>query len=178
MRYFSLNLNRKKEMVKAAFGGLPAEVTYIPVDYRAQAIFDSLKRAGYDENQKTLFIWEGVLQYTDRKVVDLTLRSIAKHSAPGSEVVFDYVFDEVVQGDFSKYRGARFMVVRLSAIGEPLRFGIAEGQANKFVTQRGLKVISDLGSKELAQKYLVRSDGSIDGKPTAYKRIMHAAVDR
>ncbi|MGD8336281.1 MAG: SAM-dependent methyltransferase [Desulfobacterales bacterium] len=182
VRFFEVDqpatLNRKKEMVKAAFGGLPAEVTYIPVDYRTRTIFDSLTRAGYDENQKTLFIWEGVLQYTDRKVVDLTLQSIAKHSAPGSEVVFDYVFDEVVKGDFSKYRGARFMAVRLSANGEPLTFGIAEGQANEFVTQRGLKVISDLGSKELAQKYLVRSDGSIDGKPTAYKRIMHAAVDR
>jgi hypothetical protein len=60
----------------------------------------------------------------------------------------------------------------------PLKFGIAKGQANEFVTQRGLKVISDLGSEELAQKYLVRSDGTIDGNPTAYERIMHASVDR
>ena len=160
------------------FGELPAGVTYIPIDYRIQTVFDSLKRAGYDENEKTLFIWEGVNRFTDRNIVDLTLRSIAMHSASGSEVVFDYIFDEVVRGDFSKYRRGLFMAVRLSANGEPLKFGIAEGQASEFVTQRGLKVISDLGSEELAQKYLVRSDGTIDGTPTAYERIMHASVDR
>jgi methyltransferase (TIGR00027 family) len=182
VRFFELDQpatqSRKKEMVKAEFGELPAGVTYIPIDYRTQTIFDSLKRAGYDENEKTLFIWEGANRFTDRKIVDLTLRSIAKHSASGSEVVFDYVFDEVVEGDFSNYRGGLFMAVRLSANGEPLKFGIAKGQANEFVTQRGLKVISDLGSEELAQKYLVRSDGTIDGTPTAYERIMHASVDR
>ncbi len=182
VRFFELDqpatLSRKIKMVKAEFGELPARVTYIPVDCRSQYIFDSLKRAGYDENKKTLFIWEGATPYTDREVVDRTLRSIVKHAASGSEVVFDYICDEVVQGDYSKYRGARFMAVRLSANGEPLKFGIAEGHSHEFVTQRGLKVISDLGPKELAKEYLVRSDGSIDGTPTAFVRVMHARVDQ
>lgn len=181
VRFFELDqpatLSRKIEMVKGEFGELPAGVTYLPVDCRTQYIFESLKRAGYDENKKTLFIWEGATQYTDRKVVDFTLRSIAKHAASGSEVVFDYICDEVVRGDYSKYRGARFMAVRLTANGEPLKFGIAEGHSDEFITQRGFKVISDLGPKELAKEYLVRSDGSIDGTPTAFVRVMHARVD-
>jgi len=182
VRFFELDqpatLNLKKEMVIATFGSLPSGLIYIPIDYRTRTIFDALKEAGYDENQKTLFIWEAVTQYTNRKIVDLTMRSIVRHSAPGSELVFSYIFDEVVRGDYSKYRGARFAAVRLTACGEPWKFGIAEGQAVGFVTQRGLKVISDLGSKELAQKYLVRSDGTIDGFPTAYGRLMHATVGR
>jgi methyltransferase (TIGR00027 family) len=168
----------KIEMVKNEFGRLPAGVSYIPVNYRTQYIFDSLKRAGYDENKKTLFIWEGATPQTDREVVEYTLEYIAKHSAPGSEVVFDYICDEVVRGDYSKYRGARFMAVRLSANGETLKFGIPEGHSREFITQHGLKVISDLGSKELAKRYLVRSDGSIDGSPTAFVRVMHAKVER
>jgi methyltransferase (TIGR00027 family) len=66
VRFFELDqpatLSRKKEMVKAEFGELPTGVTYIPIDYRTQTIFDSLKRAGYDEKEKTLFIWEGALK--------------------------------------------------------------------------------------------------------------------
>lgn len=182
VRFFELDqpatLSCKIEMVKGEFGELPAQVTYLPVDCRTQTIFDSLKRAGYDENKKTLFIWEGATQHTDREVVNFTLEYIAKHSAPGSEVVFDYICDEVVRGDYSKYRGARFLAVRLSANGEPLKFGIAEGHSREYVTQRGLKVISDLGPKELANRYLVRSDGSLDGSPTAFARVMHARVEQ
>jgi O-methyltransferase involved in polyketide biosynthesis len=98
------------------------------------------------------------------------------HSASGSEVVFDYIFDEVVQGDFSKYRRGIFMAVRLSANGEPLKFGIAEGQATEFVTQRGLKLISDIGPKELEKLYLTHSDGTLDGPCSSGFRIMHASV--
>ncbi len=182
VRFFELDqpgtLKRKKQMVRAALGKIPKKVTYIPIDYRTLTIFDALKQAGYDQNQKTLFIWEDTARYTDRQVVDDTMRFIAEHSAAGSEMIFNYIFDEVVQGDYSKYRRARFTSLRMETSGEIWKFGIAEGKAEEFVTQRGLKVISDLGAKELAQRYLVRSDGSLDGKPTAYVRIMHAAVAR
>ena len=56
--------------------------------------------------------------------------------------------------------------------------GSLEGKAGEFVSSRGLGVISDLGPGELAQRYLVRSDGKIDGKPTPYFRIMHAVVEK
>jgi methyltransferase (TIGR00027 family) len=180
VRFFELDQpatqNQKKKMVSAVFGKLPANVTYIPFDYRSKPVFDALKRAGYNQRRKTLFIWEGTTMLTDRAVVGNTLRSIAKRSGSGSEVVFDYVFDAVVKGDFSKYRGARYEVVESAAKGEPWKFGIAQGQAAEFVARRGLDVISDLGAEELAGKYLVKSDGSLDGKPTPYYRIIHAVV--
>lgn len=180
VRFFELDLpatqDQKKKMVRAVFGKLPANVTYIPFDYRSKPFFDVLKRAGYNRRWETLFIWEGTTMLTDREVVDNTLRSIAERSGPGSEVVFDYVFDAVVRSDFSKYRGARYEVVESAAKGEPWKFGIAQGQTDEFVAQRGLNVISDLGADALAHKYLVRSSGSRDGMPTPYYRIVHAVV--
>ena len=53
---------------------------------------------------------------------------------------------------------------------------IAAGQTAEFVAQRGFDVVSDLGARELADRYLLRSDGSLDGEPTPYWRIMHAVV--
>jgi methyltransferase (TIGR00027 family) len=180
VRFFEVEqpatLAMKKNKVKAIFGKLPRNVTYVSVDYRTRPFFDALKQAGYNTRRNTLFIWEGTTVFTSPEVVDKTMRSIAGNSAPGSQVVFDYVLEELIQRDFSKHRRAGFYMLRSGVKGEPWKFGIAEGQAGTFASERGLRLISDLGATELAGKYLVKSDGSIDGKPTAYCRIMHAAV--
>jgi methyltransferase (TIGR00027 family) len=180
VRFFEVDLPatqaRKKEMLIKEFEQLPAHVTYIPLDYRSQRFFKKLAQSGYEKKHKTLFLWEASIMFADREVVEHTLQSIAQNSAPDSEILFAYIFDELVQGDFSRYMGAWYGSVRMTAAGEPWRFGIAEGKAERFMTQRGFRVISDLGSQELAQQYLVRSDGSIDGKPTAFVRVMHAMV--
>ncbi len=181
VRFFELDqpatLKAKMERVKAVLGELPPHVTYIPVDNRSKSVFEALKRSGYRNNQKTLFIWEGASSYTDREVAEQTLKSISGQAAPGSEVVFDYIVDEVVRGDYSKYRAARFSALRLTINGEPWQFGIPEGKAEPFVTEHGLKFISDLGAKELTKRYLILSNGEVDGKATPWWRVTHARVE-
>jgi methyltransferase (TIGR00027 family) len=182
VRFFEVDLPaavaRKKELVQAAVGKPPATVSYVAVDYRNGGIAGALKQVGYDHKQKTLFICEGVTRYIDAASVDRTMQFIAKNSAAGSELVFDYIPHDIASGDFSKMPWARFQAVRMAAYGHPWKFGIAKDKAGEFVTSRGFEVISDLGSGELAQRYLVRSDGSVDGKPTPYFRIMHAVVKK
>lgn len=182
VRFFEVDLPaavaRKQELVQAAAGKLPPAVDYVPVDYRNGKMGGALKRAGYDGNRKTLFICEGVTRYIDAAAVDRTMQFIATNGAAGSELVFDYIPDDIARGDFSKMPRARFQAVRMAAYGHPWKFGIARDKAGEFVTSRGFGVISDLGAGELARRYLVRSDGSIDGKPTPYLRIMHAVVTK
>lgn len=182
VRFFEVDLPaavaRKKELVQAAVGKLPTSVAYVPVDYRNGAMGGALKRVGYDQNRKTLFICEGVTRYIDAADVDRTMQFIAENAAPGSELVFDYIPDDIARGDFTKIPWARFQSVRMASYGHPWKFGIAKDKAGEFVTSRGFSVVSDLGAGELAQRYLVRSDGSIDGKPTAFFRIMHAVVKK
>ncbi len=180
VRFFELDLPatvaRKQELVAAAVGDLPDNVRYIPVDYRGGAIETSLRQAGYNARNKTLFISEGTLQYIDGAAVERVLQFITANAPAGSELVFDYIPAEIVRGDYSKFPRARFQSIRMASYGYPWKFGIAMGQADDFVAARGLGVVSDLGAVELAQRYLVRSDGQIDGRPTAYFRIMHAVV--
>jgi methyltransferase (TIGR00027 family) len=181
IRFFEVDMPatvaRKKELVGAAFGQLPENVAYVPVDYRSREIGRALRQAGYDEKGKTLFVWEGVTPYIDAASVDRTLQFIADHATPGSELVFDYIPDDVTRGDYQKYPGARFQAVRMTGLGHPWKFGIAQDKAGEFADSHGFSVISDLGADDLAQRYLVRSDGTIDGKPTAFVRIMHAVVN-
>ena len=181
-RFFEVDLPaavaRKKELVQAAVGKPPATVSYVAVDYRNGGIGGALKQVGYDHKLKTLFICEGVTRYVDAASVDQTMQFIAKNSATGSELVFDYILHDIASGDFSKMPWARFQAVRMAAYGHPWKFGIAKDKAGEFVTSRGFGVVSDLGAGELTQRYLVRSDGSIDGKVTPYLRIMHAVVKK
>jgi methyltransferase (TIGR00027 family) len=182
VRFFEVDLPaavaRKKELVQAAVGRVPPTVAYVPVDYRNGAMDGALKQAGYDPKRKTLFICEGITRFIDSAVVDRTLRFIAEKAAAGSELVFDYIPDSLIRGDFTKYPWARFQAVRMTAYGHPWTFGIDPGKADAFVTRRGFSVVSDLDADALAQRYLVRKDGSIDGKPTAFFRIMHAVVNK
>ena len=91
------------------------------------------------KNAKRLFICEGVTRYIDAAAVDQTMQFIAKNAAPGSELVFDYIFDDIARGDFSKMPWARFQAVRMAAYGHPWKFGIAPDKAGEFVTRQGFR---------------------------------------
>jgi methyltransferase (TIGR00027 family) len=179
-RFFEIDLPamivEKKRRLKLALGQVPDDVAYVPIDFNTQNIPDELKKAGYDPGQKTFFIWEGVTYYISGEAVDSTLRFIATQSAPGSSVVFDYVPSGVIQGDFETYPDIRRLIFWVSYRGEPFIFGIPEGESTAYASQRGLKVLSDLKPRDLEEKYLTRSDGSLDGPCTSAFRIMHAAV--
>ncbi len=180
VRFFEMDLPatiaRKEEMAKSAFQNLPSTLSYVAIDFNRETIGDALKKVEYREDLLTLFIWEGVTYYIDAAAVKGTLEFVANNSAPGSAIVFDYMMAAVTRGDFSRYRDGRFSSLRCALAGEPWTFGFEEGQAPGFVNTCGLDVKIDLGPKEMAQKYLVRKDGSLDGLPSSYFRLMHAVV--
>ena len=180
VKFFEVDLPatqaQKKKRLTEIFGSPPDWVGYAPIDFNTQSLEEVLKEAGYDETKKTFFVWEGVTMYITEEGVDSTLRFIAQHSAPGSSVVFDYIHRSLIDGEFSKYPEAQWLFQMMAARGEPYIFGIPEGRAEHFVNQRGLEVLSDLGPDELTKRYLVRTNGSVDGPTVRFVRIMHAAV--
>lgn len=182
VRFFEVDLPaaaaRKQELVRAATGTLPPSVSYVAVDYRKDGLDALLAQTGYQRKAKTLFICEGVSPYIDAAAVDRTLRFISDNAAPGSELVFDYIFENIAKGDFSKMPWARFQAVRAAVHGHPWKFGIAPGKAGDYLSGHGFEVVSDLGANALAQRYLVRSDGKIDGQPTPFFRILHAVLKK
>jgi methyltransferase (TIGR00027 family) len=166
----------KKRRLEIVLGEVPDYVAYVPIDFNTQTIPGELKKAGYNPNLKTLFIWEGVTMYISAEAVESTLNFISSQSAPGSSVVFDYMPLAVIQGDFSKYKDVRSLTFWVKHKGEPFVFGIAEGKCASFVKQHGLNVLSDIGPKEMEARYLMRSDGKLDGPCSSGFRIMHASV--
>ena len=157
VRVFELDLpqtqNYKKARVRDVFGGLPAHVTYTPIDFGTQDLATVLKGAGYDRSKRTWFIWEGVTMYVPEPGIDATLRAVATTAAPGSRIVFDYFTESALR---DRQSALAPIAKNVAAVGEPLVFGMPGDHAAAFVSARGLSVVSDLSSAELAAKYLPR----------------------
>lgn len=168
----------KQQRVRKVLGQKPGWVTFVPIDFNIQTLDEVLGKAGFTADQKTFYVWEGVTYFISKAGVDSTLRFIAKHSAPGSQIVFDYMLEDVVLGIDDTAYGARRTVSAVALRGEPYVFGIAPRELEAFVNLRGLALLSDLGPDELTQRYLIHSNGTISGKIAGFLRIVHVEVPR
>jgi len=157
-RVFELDLpatqEYKKKRVREIVGSLPAHVSYVPIDFTKQDLATVLKAAGYDQQKKTIFIWEGVTMYIPEAAIDATLLFVARNAAPGSVIVFDYFLQSVLD----TRKALRDISSNVAAAGEPFVFGMRGQDASAFVKQRGLGVVSDYGSADLGARYLPKDN--------------------
>lgn len=163
---------RKRALLTQLLGAPPAHVTFVPIDFNKQPLAETLAAAGYDAARRTFVIWEGVSFYITEQAVDRVLRFVSEHAGPGSEIVFDYVMRAFVDGDHSFFGAANF-ARWLERVGEPFLFSLREGEIGGFARVRGLDVVSDLGSAELEDRYVRRSDGSPYARIFGMFRMAH-----
>lgn len=152
----------KLKRLKKVIDPLPDHVTFIPIDFNTQTLGERLLASGYDEQGKTLFIWQGVTMYLTAEGVDRTMAFIAQHSGPGSTVIFDYFFNEFLR-DTSRPEVKRLRQT-MQVIGEEHVFGIDEGQLEPFLTQRGFCDVHNADAEELKRLYFT---GPNAGRPIA-----------
>jgi methyltransferase (TIGR00027 family) len=157
--------NSKRRRAEEALGPPPANLTYLPIDFRVQTLADVLASAGYDPKQKTLFIWEGVTMYLPAAAVSDTLRWIAQQ-APGSMITFDFADEALIdliararQGEPPADDRAKLVMDRLRQIagwGEPWIFGVPTNESARYIQEQGLEHRETLGmaSIEAAKRYL------------------------
>ena len=149
----------KLKKVQQVFGRIPAHVTYVAVDFNTQSISERLLASGYDPHLISLFIWQGVTMYLTPEGVDATLAFVVNHAAPGSAILFDYVYQAVLDGtqkqfEITNMRRYHFMT------GEGLIFGIPEGSASEFLRRRGFQQVKDVTMDELKAAYFTGKNTS------------------
>ena len=143
---------RKKEKVKDIFGGLPAHISYVDVDFGNENMDAKLSLSGYDKNLKTSFIWEGTTPYITLEAIDETLAFVSSNSGQGSSIVFDYILKSVVDGT-CKLEGAMNECMKMSRTSEPFTSGLEEDKIDSFLQKRGFQNIKDVGSDYLKSMY-------------------------
>lgn len=141
----------KLKRLKKVIHPIPSNVTFLPVDFNTQSLGERLKSAGYNEQGKTLFIWQGVTYFLTTAGVESTLAFIAGHSGPGSAVVFDYFYNEILRDPRRKEVQAMRRTAR--AFGEDYTFGIDRGQVEPFLTQRGFSNVTSVTMEDLKPIY-------------------------
>lgn len=141
----------KREALRGVVDPLPANVHFVGVDFDHDDLGERLRAAGYSESRRTLFVWQGVIVYLTRDGADATLAFIAKHSAPGSLVVFDSMDTEALAGSTSI--GLRFFT---TAMGEKVTFGIGLGEIVRYLEDRGFTGVDVFDHAAMQRTYLGR----------------------
>ena len=141
----------KLERLKKVIDPLPAHVTFVPADLNTQRLGEVLQGSGYDEQGKTLFIWQGVTYFLNPEGIDSTLEFIAGHSGQDSAVVFDYIYNEILHDTTQGYGKMLARAGKMS--GEPYVFGIDKGQVGPFLAQRGFCDVIDTSLEDVKTKY-------------------------
>ena len=141
----------KRTRLQNALDVLPSHVTFVPIDFEHQELANTLTTAGFREDVKTVFIWEGVTQYLTAEAVDATLRSVSDIAADGSRLVFTFVHGGVLDG--SVQLGGADMLERFSERGEPWVFGLHPARVESYLTARHFRQVERADHETYLERY-------------------------
>jgi len=167
--------DRKIKCLKATHISIPKEVQYVPINFIHESISDVLGKAGYKNQERTLFIWEGVSMYLDWDAAKQTLDFIS-HSHADSIIAFDYTVT-ITEENINEYYGANELMKSMQEhhANEGLMFSIKDGEIEPFLAGMNLRMVEHLDSEAIEQKYLVDDNGTLIGRMTGNFRIVCAS---
>lgn len=154
---------------------IPPELTFAPINFDREDIYTALAKAGFQNGQRTLFLWEGMSMYLSAEAVDGTLEFIRAHSALGSRLVFDYVQASVLRREHRFY-GEPEIFKTVSAAGERWTFGLDEHALDPFLSGRGFEIIAHYTASDLEKRYLTAVDGTLHARVNGTHCIAVAEV--
>jgi methyltransferase (TIGR00027 family) len=165
----------KKEILHQTSVPVSEQLVFVPINFQTDDLKETLLKAGFSQEQKALFVWEGVTYYLSAEVVDSTLSFIRSNSPTGSSVCFDY---GVLSPERLKNTNAKKLSERMKSryAAEPTRFGIPQGKLESFLSERGYNIIEHLTPDEMRGRYLTLRDGSSVGALPPHLCLVHASV--
>ena len=148
----------KRERLADAGIVVPDAVSFVPVDFEREDLFESLRAAGWNPAAPTLFAWLGVTMYLETDTVFRVLDAIARQG-PDNEVIFDYAVAPTLLGPIEKLVFDEF-AKRVAAAGEPWISSFEPDALRRRLLEAGFTQVDDFGPEELNARYFSeRADG-------------------
>lgn len=148
----------KRSMLEEAGIALPANLTFVSLDFERQTLADGLAEAGLDFQKPAFFGWLGVVPYLTFGAFRATLSVVARMPA-GSSVVFDYAVAPETLSPIGRIAFDR-LSTRVAAAGEPFRLFFTPQQLEAEIHKLGLHRIEQVDSDRLNELYFNnRADG-------------------
>ena len=163
-RVFELDIsstqNNKIDILKNSNIKIPEQLSFVNVNFKHDNLADELLKSGYNEKEKTLFIWEGVTYYLQEEAITNTLQFIHNHSDNESLVCFDYLTNNIDSINPA----------------EPFLFWIDSKEIEQMLTKHSFRLIENITPQEMEKKYLTLKDGSIAEKTLPFFCLATAKV--
>jgi methyltransferase (TIGR00027 family) len=149
----------KVARLRACATAMPTRLHLIAADLGETALGDALADSPFRGDRPAFFSWLGVTTYLTRAANLATLAAVAACAPPGSELVFSYLDQRLLDGDDGEGALARARA-QVASIGEPWVSGFDPAQLGGDLRDARLELVEDLGPTELATRYCtMRSDG-------------------
>jgi methyltransferase (TIGR00027 family) len=148
----------KRAMLAEAAIALPAELTFVPLDFEHKTLAAGLAEAGFDAGSAAFFGWLGVVPYLTLDAFRATLAAIAKLPA-GSAVSFDYAVAPETLSPLGR-KAFDALAGRVAAAGEPFQLFFTPEQMESELRRAGFRRIEQVDSKRLNELHFKdRADG-------------------
>ncbi len=164
----------KTQRLESCGIAMPAGLHLVPADLSETPLDDALVGSPFDGERPAFFAWLGVTPYLTREANLATLTAIAACAPPGSEVVFSYLNQGVLDSDAADdpIQQARSQV---ASLGEPWVSGFYPERLEAELRGTGMALIENIGPEQLAARYCAeRRDGL---RPTPGSHLARAQVD-
>jgi methyltransferase (TIGR00027 family) len=161
----------KRERLAKGEITVPSPEPFVPVDFAHQDLERALVAAGLDLGQPTFFSWLGVAPYLERPAIDSLLGFVARASASGGGIVFDYFIPPHTQPLV-----VRLMLAlrrwRLKKIGEPWRTYFDPAQLVAQLQDLGFRDVTDFTPALINERYFAGREDRL--KVGSVGRVMRA----
>ncbi|MGI6649008.1 MAG: class I SAM-dependent methyltransferase [Bacillota bacterium] len=138
---------------------LPAQLHFVPFDFRKDNLTTALTASGYDPQVKSFFSWLGVTMYLTRAEIFATLRSIASIAPAGSMVILDYLNIEAFIPEKLTPRGREMLLLSQQA-GEQMKTGFDPVTLAADLKSLGFHLHENLSPADIQELYFQgRTDG-------------------
>ncbi len=150
--------NRKKKCLQDVDIAIPKNLTFAPINFNLESLFEVLQQAGYDNEAKTVFLWEGVSMYLEKAAVDATLQFVGACKNRESLLVFDYIAS-IAESDVDKYYGVKTWSDTWARYrqAEPFKFTIDDTQLESYLDEMGLSIETHFNEREIEENYLPKA---------------------
>jgi len=143
----------KQNRIEKVLGLVPDNVTLLGMNFDQENLDEILRAGGFQNGKRTLFVWEGVTQYITEEAVRNTLEFVSGVSGAGSAIVFTYVPRGLIDGTNRPEWFEPFLSFA-ERVGSPFIFGLDQNELKGYLSDRGLKLIDDVGAAEFEDLYL------------------------
>lgn len=148
----------KRSLLAVASIPIPANLTFVPLDFEHMTLAEGLTAAGFDSSQPAFFGWLGVVPYLSLPAFRSTLETIGRLPA-GSGVCFDFAQPaEALDPEYLPVFHA--LAARVAAAGEPFRLFFTRAELEQEFRSAGFTRIEIRTPGEVNDMYFSdRADG-------------------